>query len=123
MVTLQSSKLKDESSNLSTPAIKKNKDKRIRKKMKVKIKDKRFINPTSVLEKLITGSYKSDLLKGLSNLSKITEDDIFEVTAYFTNYAIIENKKGSFIVRDDNLTEYDCIENNLTNLGIKKIIN
>ena len=91
--------------------------------MKVKIKDKRFINPTLVLEKFITEPYKSGLLKGLSNLSKITEDDIFEATTYFQNYVIIENKNGSFVVRYDNLTEYDCIENTLQNLGIKKVIN
>lgn len=102
--------------------------------MKYKIKDMKYIkNDLAIKEFLSTASnrnsYLTDLLKGISNISKVNQDDIYSSDGHVYNlegfnfpYNILNNQNGSYLVRSDNIEAIFDKEDVLDFYTIHKLI-
>lgn len=97
--------------------------------MRYIIKEPKYIRKDVVVANYIK-NYANNLnvatkvLQGLENANQITDKDVFEHIDVFKYgeriYAVLENKKGIFIVRSDNLQSY--FENNKEKLRIAYLL-
>lgn len=101
--------------------------------MFVKIVNPKYIKTDSALldflrDDFTCEKYKLALIKSIENKSKVVEDELFEVVDYvepeygFYSYLIISNRKGTFLVREDNVESTGRPEDVMEELGLRKLI-